>query len=82
MELRSKFGKQGLQVIGLTPAADSAAEEFVAAHEVTYPVLASAKVDQQAYGVRSFPAVFLVSPAGRIVSQDLDEFEGIVAGEL
>jgi peroxiredoxin len=82
VELREKFGAKGLQVIGLTPAADSAAEEFIAAHDVTYPILAAAHEEQQAYGVRYFPAVFLVNPAGRIVSQDLDEVEGIVAGEL
>jgi len=82
VELRKKFGDQGLQVIGLTPAADGAAEEFIAAHEVTYPVLSAAHEEQQAFGVRFFPAVFLVNPAGRIVSQDLDDVEGIIAGEL
>ena len=82
MELRQEYGDQGLQVIGLTPAAESAAEEFIAEHEVTYPLLAKAHEEQQAYGVRSFPAVFLVNPAGRIVSQDLGEVEAILAGEL
>ena len=82
MELREKFGDQGLQVIGLTPAGDGAAEEFIAAHAVTYPILAAAHEEKRAYGVRFFPAVFLVNPAGRIVSQDLDEVESIVAGEL
>jgi len=82
VELRDKHGKQGLQVVGLTPAADAAAEEFIAAHEVTYPVLAAAHQEQSAFGVRLFPAVFLIDPAGMVVSQDLDEIEAIVAREL
>ena len=82
MELREKFGKQGLQVVGLTPAGDSAVEEFIAAHGVTYPILAAAHPEQSAFGVRSFPAVFLVDPAGRVVSQKLNEAEEIVAREL
>ena len=82
MELRRKYGQAGLQVVGLTPAADSAAAEFIATHDVTDPVLAAAHQEQSAYGVRLFPAVFLIDPSGKVVSQDLDEIAEIVAGEL
>ena len=43
MQLHSDYAKKGLRVVGITPAADSAAEEFVAAHEVSYPVAAQTR---------------------------------------
>lgn len=82
MQLQSEYAKKGLRVVGITPVADSAAEEFIAAYEVTYPVLAAATQEQSDYGVRLFPAVFLIDPAGKVVSQDLDEIEELVGREL
>ena len=82
MQLHSDYAKKGLRVVGITPAADSAAEEFVAAHEVSYPVLAAATQEKSDFGVRLFPAVFLIDPAGKVVSQDLGEIAELVGREL
>lgn len=80
--MQAKYGERGLVVAGITQDEPERAEWFRGEREATYPILAGAKEDFDAFGVIWVPVVYLIDPADRIVADDLDEIETIVAREL
>lgn len=80
--MQAKYGERGLVVVGITQDVPERAEWFRGYREATYPILASAEEDFDAYGVVWVPVVYLIDPGDRIVADDLDEIETVLAREL
>jgi thiol-disulfide isomerase/thioredoxin len=74
MELNRKYGKQGLQILGLSLDEDKDdLIEFVSPFKLNYPV-AIAKEDLQTdYGLRSIPTLFIINKKGIVV----EKFNGL-----
>lgn len=72
LNLQKKYGKQGLQVIGLSVNDEGEkgdVKSFVADKKITYPV-ALANEDLQAdYGLRSVPTLFIISKKGIVAEK-------------
>lgn len=68
VELNRKFGKQGLQVLGLSADEDGEqlVKAFAAANHVNYPLAMSSEAIQTDYGIRSVPVMFVIDKKGRI----------------
>ena len=72
-ELHRKYGKQGLQIIGMSvdEAGEKHVRSFVAEKRIPYNiVMASGKV-QADYGVRALPVLFVLDKNGVVVEQML-----------
>lgn len=67
-EMNRKYGKQGLQILGLS--ADEESEQSVKAFAdefgISYPLAATAGSAAIDYGVRSVPIMFLIGKSGKI----------------
>jgi thiol-disulfide isomerase/thioredoxin len=70
VDLNRRYGKQGLQLLGLSADDDSGAvKEFAAEKKIPYPV---AMVNDQLlndYGVRSIPTLFVINKKGIVVER-------------
>jgi peroxiredoxin len=68
VEMNRKYGKQGLQVLGMS--ADEDGERLVKAfadeHRITYPIALAGESTLVDYGVRSVPVMFIVDKKGRV----------------
>lgn len=66
VEMKSKYGKQGLQVLGLSADddGDQAFREFVREHHINYPLAPASEAVQAAFGIRSVPVMFLIDRRG------------------
>ena len=72
-ELHRKYGKQGLQIIGMSvdEAGEKHVKAFVAEKKIPYNiVMASSKV-QADYGVRALPVLFVLDKNGVVIEQML-----------
>ena len=71
IRLNKKYGKQGLQVLGLSidEGGDRVVKAFVADKRITYPVALADDDLQGAYGVRSVPTLFLVNRKGQVIEK-------------
>lgn len=70
MELNSKYGKQGLQILGLSLDEDKDdLIEFVAPFKLNYPVALANEDLQSEYGIRSLPTLFVIDKKGIIVEK-------------
>jgi peroxiredoxin len=68
IELNRKYGKQGLQVLGMSAGDDEAAvKEFVAEKRITYPVAVTDEELQTDYGLRSIPVMYVIDKKGVVV---------------
>ncbi len=74
IDLKERFGRQGVQVLGLavddTP---KALREFIAAKRINYPVAQSSEDLETEYGVRSLPTLFVITKKGVVAGR----FQGI-----
>jgi peroxiredoxin len=68
IEMNRKYGKQGLQVLGLS--ADEDGERLVKAfadeHRITYPIALAGESTLVDFGVRSVPVMFIIDKKGKV----------------
>jgi peroxiredoxin len=67
VELNSKYGKQGLQILGIS-ADDNlrGLRSFADLHRISYPIAMNGETIQKSYGIRSLPVMFLIDKKGKI----------------
>jgi thiol-disulfide isomerase/thioredoxin len=79
IDLKNKYGKQGLQVLGLSVDQDKdELVDFITPKKVNYPVALADEELQTKYGIRSLPLLVLVDKKGNVV----DIFLGIADESL
>jgi thiol-disulfide isomerase/thioredoxin len=66
-KLAADNAAKGLIVVGVALDAEEAVKKFKAEHELTYALLAGGEKTAEAYGVQSYPTLFLVGKDGKIV---------------
>lgn len=71
VNLNRKYGKQGLQILGMSVDEDgeAAVRKFVAEKGINYPVAVVDSEIQGDYGIRSIPTMYLVNKKGVIVEK-------------
>lgn len=69
VELNRKYGKQGLQVLGLSvdEDGDRAVKLFAGEFKINYPLALAGDATTNDFGVRSVPVMFLIDKKGKIV---------------
>lgn len=71
--LQQRYGKQGLQVVGMSvdelPAQDI--RTYAAERKLEYPMVMAPRSLQQEFGVRALPVLFVVNRNGVVVEQML-----------
>ena len=80
--MQAKYEERGLVVVGITRDDPERAAWFAGYLDATYPLLARADDDFEAYGVVWVPVIYLVDPGGRVVADDLDAIERRLEREL
>jgi cytochrome c biogenesis protein CcmG, thiol:disulfide interchange protein DsbE len=77
VSLNKKYGKQGLQVLGLAIGdADKDLKQFASETKLSYPVAAATEALASDYGVFSIPTLVLIGKKGTLV----EKFQGLSAG--
>jgi len=68
VEMNRKFGKQGLQVLGLSADEDGEKDvrNFADQYRVNYPLALANEVVQADFGIRSVPVMFVVDKKGNV----------------
>lgn len=68
VELNQKYGKQGLQVLGLSADEDGdrVVRAFAEQHHINYPVAIAGENVQTDFGVRSVPIVVVIDRKGKV----------------
>ena len=70
MELNKKYGKQGLQILGLSLDEDKDdLVEFAGPLKLNYPVALANEDLQTEYGLRSIPTLFIINKKGIITEK-------------
>jgi peroxiredoxin len=70
IELNRKYGKQGVQILGLSLDEDNEnLIEFVAPLKLNYPVALANEDLQTEYGLRSLPTLFIINKKGIVVEK-------------
>jgi peroxiredoxin len=74
VNLNRKFGRQGLQVLGMSidEGADKEVKVFAAENRITYPVAVAGDDLQTSYGLRSVPTVYVINKKGVVA----EKFQG------
>lgn len=69
VEMNRKFGKQGLQVLGLSvdEEGERAVKTFIDEFRVNYPLALAGDTTTADFGVRSVPVMYLIDKKGKIV---------------
>lgn len=69
VEMNRKFGKQGLQILGLSvdEEGERAVKTFIDEFRVNYPLALAGDTTTADFGVRSVPVMFLIDKKGKIV---------------
>ena len=69
VELNRKYGKQGLQILGLSEDEDGerAVKAFTDEFRINYPVALAGDATSVDFGVRSVPIMYLIDKKGKIV---------------
>jgi cytochrome c biogenesis protein CcmG/thiol:disulfide interchange protein DsbE len=70
VELNRKYGKQGLQTLGMS-VDDSAQvlKDFAAAKKLNYPLAQGDEELQTEYGLRSIPTIFIINKKGIVAEK-------------
>lgn len=68
IEMNRKYGKQGLQVLGLSADEDGErlVKSFAEEHHITYPIALAGESTLVDYGVRSVPVMFIIDKKGSV----------------
>jgi thiol-disulfide isomerase/thioredoxin len=71
VELNRKYGKQGLQVIGMSvdEGGERVVKSFIQEKKVSYPVVLAGMTLQQDYGLRSIPVMYVLDRNGVVVER-------------
>jgi len=71
VELNRKYGKQGLQVLGLSADEDGekVVRDFVAEKRINYPVALAGESVITDYGLRSIPTMYVINKKGVVVEK-------------
>ena len=74
IDLNRRYGKQGLQVLGLSAdeEGDRALDSFISEHKITYPVALAGEAVIDDYGLRSVPTLYVIDKKGRVA----EKFQG------
>ncbi|WP_224984466.1 TlpA family protein disulfide reductase [Geomonas agri] len=69
--LKAKYGKQGLQVLGVSvdEGSDHDVKNFINERRISYPVAIAGEDMQTEYGLRSIPTVFVINKKGVVVER-------------
>ncbi|MBJ6749115.1 TlpA family protein disulfide reductase [Geomonas sp. Red421] len=69
--LMAKYGKQGLQVLGVSvdEGSDRDVKTFINERRISYPVAIAGEEMQTEYGLRSIPTVFVINKKGVVVER-------------
>lgn len=69
--LRQKYGKQGLQVLGVSvdEGGDREVKSFINERRIGYPVAVAGEDMQTEYGLRSIPTIFVINKKGMIAER-------------
>jgi peroxiredoxin len=72
--LNRKYGKQGLQILGVSvdEGNDREVKGFVAERKISYPVAIADEELQTEYGLRSIPTVYVINKKGMVA----EKFQG------
>jgi len=68
IEMNRKYGKQGLQVLGMSADEDGErlVKDFADEHHITYPIALAGESALTDFGVRSVPVMFIIDKKGRV----------------
>jgi len=72
--LKQKYGKQGLQILGVSvdEGNDREVKNFIAERRISYPVAVADEELQTEYGLRSIPTVYVINKRGMVA----EKFQG------
>ncbi len=72
--LRQKYGKQGLQILGVSvdEGSDREVRSFIGERRVSYPVAIAGEEMQADYGLRSIPTMYIINKKGVVA----EKFQG------
>ena len=72
--LNRKYGKQGLQVLGVSvdEGSDREVKNFIAERKISYPVAVAGEDMQTDYGLRSIPTIYVINKKGVVA----EKFQG------
>lgn len=67
-EMNRKYGRQGLQVLGLSADDDGerALKSFAAEYQISYPIALAGEATLADFGVRSVPVMFIIDKQGKV----------------
>ena len=73
IDLNGKYGKQGLQVLGMSldEGGEKTVKGFIADKKINYPVAMANEELYNDYGLRSLPTLFVINKKGIIVEKYL-----------
>jgi peroxiredoxin len=68
IEMNRKYGKQGLQVLGMSADEDGErlVKSFAEERHINYPIALAGETALADYGVRSVPVMFVIDKKGRV----------------
>lgn len=70
IELNSRYGRQGLQILGLSADEDKGAvKEFIAEKKINYPVAMVGDQLLNDYAVRSIPTLYVINKKGAVAGR-------------
>lgn len=83
INLNRKYGKQGLQVLGMSvdEGSDKAVKTFIAERKINYPVAVTSEDLQADYGLRSVPTIFIINKKG-VVAEKYQGYSDEVAKSI
>ena len=73
IELHRKYGKQGLQIIGMNvdETGERHLKSFATERNIPYPIVTAPRKLQDEYGVRALPVLFVLDKNGVVIHQML-----------
>jgi cytochrome c biogenesis protein CcmG, thiol:disulfide interchange protein DsbE len=68
VKMNQKYGKQGLQILGMSADEDGerVVTQFAAEHHINYPVALAGDAVTEAFGVRSVPVMIVIDKKGKV----------------
>ena len=83
INLNRKYGKQGLQVLGMSvdEDGDKALKSFISEKKINYPVALTSEDLQADYGIRSVPTLFIINKKG-VVAEKYQGYSDEVAKSM
>ena len=69
--LNRKYGKQGLQVLGISvdEGGEREVKNFIAERKISYPVAVAPEDLQTEYGLRSIPTIYVINKKGLVAEK-------------